>query len=92
MSRIQRGIYVLDILVGYGAKYYSYLYSRAVAHKIWSQCFSKDPLNREMGERYRQTMLAHGGGKEPSLLVENMLGKKLSTDDLVDSLISEVNR
>ncbi|XP_071839487.1 mitochondrial intermediate peptidase-like [Apostichopus japonicus] len=79
-------------LVGYGAKYYSYLYSRAVAHKIWSQCFREDPLNRDMGERYRHTMLAHGGGKEASLLVENMLGKKLSTDDLVESLISEVVR
>ncbi|KAJ8030990.1 Mitochondrial intermediate peptidase [Holothuria leucospilota] len=78
-------------LVGYGAKYYSYLYSRAVAHRIWTQCFFKDPLNREMGERYKETMLAHGGGKEPSLLVENMLGKQLTTDDLVDSLVNEVS-
>lgn len=25
---------------------------------------------RETGERYRQEMLAHGGGKEPMLMVE----------------------
>ncbi|KAK3561172.1 hypothetical protein QTP86_028370 [Hemibagrus guttatus] len=78
-------------LIGYGAKYYSYLMSRAVASMVWRQCFHKDPLNRETGERYRREMLAHGGGKEPMLMVEGMLQKRPSTEDFVDALVSDLD-
>ncbi|XP_038141771.1 mitochondrial intermediate peptidase-like [Cyprinodon tularosa] len=78
-------------LIGYGAKYYSYLMSRAVASIVWKQCFVQDPLNREMGDWYRREMLAHGGAKEPMLMVEGMLQRRPSMEDFVDALVSELN-
>ncbi|TNN01618.1 hypothetical protein fugu_011000 [Takifugu bimaculatus] len=77
-------------LIGYGAKYYSYLLSRAVASMVWKQCFLQDPLNRDMGERYRREMLAHGGAKEPMLMVEGMLQRRPTMEDFVDALVSEL--
>ncbi|XP_053312395.1 mitochondrial intermediate peptidase [Spea bombifrons] len=78
-------------LAGYGAKYYSYLMSRAVASMVWKQCFMKNPFDRVMGERYRREMLAHGGGKEPMLMVQGMLQKCPSVDDFVDALVSDLD-
>ncbi|KAM4796473.1 mitochondrial intermediate peptidase [Rhinophrynus dorsalis] len=78
-------------LAGYGAKYYSYLMSRAVASMVWKQCFMKNPFDRVMGERYRREMLAHGGGKEPMLMVQGMIQKSPSIDDFVDALVSDLD-
>ncbi|XP_069615224.1 mitochondrial intermediate peptidase [Ranitomeya imitator] len=78
-------------LAGYGAKYYSYLMSRAIASMVWKQCFMKNPFDRVMGERYRKEMLAHGGGKEPALMVEGMLQKCPSVEDYVDALVSDLD-
>nr|XP_032825301.1 mitochondrial intermediate peptidase isoform X1 [Petromyzon marinus] len=78
-------------LVGYGAKYYSYLLSRAVASMLWRQCFNRDPFDRAVGDRYRNEMLAHGGGKEPILMVEGMLQKRPTVDDFVDALVSDLD-
>uniref|UniRef100_A0A3Q2ZA83 Mitochondrial intermediate peptidase n=1 Tax=Hippocampus comes TaxID=109280 RepID=A0A3Q2ZA83_HIPCM len=77
-------------LIGYGAKYYSYLMSRAVASMVWKQCFIQDPLNRDMGERYRREMLTHGGAKEPMLMVEGMLQRRPTIEDFVEALVSEL--
>ncbi|KAF8710521.1 Intermediate peptidase, partial [Rhizoctonia solani] len=52
-------------LFGYGASYYSYLFDRAIASQVWKKVFARDPLNREMGERYKREVLRHGGSKDP---------------------------
>lgn len=65
-------------LFGYGATYYSYIFDRAIASRVWKKLFSKDPLNREMGERYKQEVLRFGGGEDPW----SMIGSLLSAPEL----------
>jgi mitochondrial intermediate peptidase len=65
-------------LFGYGATYYSYLFDRAIAARVWRQLFAHNPLNREMGERYKKEVLRHGGGEDPW----SMLGSLLGTPEL----------
>lgn len=77
-------------LVGYGAKYYSYLMSRAVASSIWQNMFSSDPTNRLQGNRYRKECLAHGGGKPPKNLIQDYLQVPLSPKSLASSLILDL--
>jgi intermediate peptidase len=77
-------------LVGYGAKYYAYLLSRAVAAWIWQTYFEADPLNSSSGEQYRQECLAHGGGKPARELVSDFLGREVSPANLANSLINEI--
>ena len=52
-------------LYGYGATYYSYLFDRAIASHVWRKVFSNEPLNRELGEKYKEQILRYGGGKDP---------------------------
>ncbi|TMW45359.1 hypothetical protein DOY81_009559 [Sarcophaga bullata] len=78
-------------LVGYGAKYYSYLISKTIASWIWQTYFEKNPFNREAGEKYRQEVLAHGGGVPSRQLVANFLKRDLTPQNLAHSLIHEID-
>jgi intermediate peptidase len=60
-------------LYGYGATYYSYLFDRAIASRVWSQVFEKHPLSREQGERYKNEVLSYGGGKDPWVMISRLL-------------------
>lgn len=60
-------------LFGYGATYYSYLFDRAIASRVWRNVFAHDPLKRETGEKYKQEVLRYGGGKDPWEMVSTLL-------------------
>lgn len=60
-------------LAHYAAGYYSYLYCNVFSANIWHKCFKQDPLNRQMGERYRREILQYGGGRNPHTMLSQML-------------------
>ena len=78
-------------LVGYGAKYYSYLVSKAVANSIWKNLFEANPLSSSSGQIYRQKVLSHGGGKPPKDIVESVLGKAIDAHYLANLLAESVH-
>jgi intermediate peptidase len=64
-------------LYGYGATYYSYLFDRAIAGKVWSTLFTDGPdgaLSREGGEVFKDKVLKWGGGKNPWEMVGDVIG------------------
>lgn len=78
-------------MVGYGAKYYSYLISRAIASWIWQTYFKDDPFSRSAGEKYRRECLSHGGGVPSRQLVANFLKRDVTPENLSQSLITEID-
>lgn len=74
-------------LVGYGAKYYSYLVSRAVASAIWSKLFASDPLSRSAGQVYRREVLAPGGGRPAQKIAEDVLACPVDADFIAKSVV-----
>ena len=55
-------------LVEYGGTYYSYLFDRVIAGKIWRQVFKGGQngggIDRESGEKFRNEVLKWGGGRD----------------------------
>jgi intermediate peptidase len=61
-------------LYGYGATYYSYLFDRAIAGKVFSTLFAADPLSRDKGTELRTKLLKWGGGRDPWEMVGDVVG------------------
>ena len=64
-------------LVEYGGTYYSYLFDRAIAGKLWREVFraGKDGggIDREAGERYKEEVLKWGGSRSGWACVSGVL-------------------
>ncbi|MCJ1338661.1 Mitochondrial intermediate peptidase [Bachmanniomyces sp. S44760] len=65
-------------LVGYGGSYYSYLFDRAIAGRVWSGVFNAGreggAVSREAGEKYKNEVLKWGGSRGPWRCVAGVLG------------------
>ena len=65
-------------LVEYGGSYYSYLFARAIASKVWKDVFhqgkGQGAISRENGERFQREVLRWGGGRDPWECVAGVVG------------------
>ncbi|XP_059050987.1 mitochondrial intermediate peptidase [Achroia grisella] len=78
-------------LIGYGAKYYSYLISRALAWSIWKRHFEGEPLSRAAGDQLRAGVLCHGGAQAPQVLLRDYLDTDVTPDILANALAEELD-
>jgi len=60
-------------LAGYGGTYYSYIFDKAIADRIWEKTFSHAPLSRDAGENFKRHLLSHGGSRDPWLCLADVL-------------------
>jgi intermediate peptidase len=61
-------------LFGYGSNYYSYLFDRTLARRVWESSFKANPLDREKGQAFRDGLLKWGGARDPWQCVADVLG------------------
>lgn len=73
---------------GYAAGYYGYLWSETIANDLLS-AFEKDIMNRETGRRFRDLILARGGEVPAQKLVEEFLGRPVSSEAFIRELRGE---
>jgi len=56
-------------LAGYGSTYYSYLFDRVLAQRVWNVVFASGQngaaLGRENGEQLKENLLKWGGSRDP---------------------------
>ena len=62
-------------LTGYSAVYYTYMWSLVIAKDLFTPFASKGMFDRDTANRYRERVLAMGGGKPAADLVADFLGR-----------------
>ncbi|EMR09436.1 hypothetical protein PNEG_02377 [Pneumocystis murina B123] len=73
-------------LFGYGATYYSYLFDRAIAAKVWKDIFAKNPTSRIAGEKYYKEVLKWGGSRNPWECLASLLNDETLANGGLDAV------
>ncbi len=74
------------LMSGYGAGYYSYLWSLVFAEDIYSAFKAEGPLNPAVGARYRRDILETGSERTEEESLKAFLGREPSEDAFMRSL------
>jgi intermediate peptidase len=73
-------------LTSYASGYYNYLWCTVWASKLWHSSFAHNPLDRKMGMRYRNLVLAQGNAVEARKILSDFLGQ-CDVSDISDSWV-----
>ncbi len=73
-------------LSGYGAKYYSYLWSKVFALDVFNYIKQYGLRNQVIGKRYAQEILGQGGSVNPDILLHEFLGRDVQPDAFFQAL------
>lgn len=73
-------------LLGYGARYYGYLWSDVFAQDVFAEIQKHGLLNPGIGARYVHAILSKGGSKDPYDLLRAFLGREPRPDAFFASL------
>ena len=63
-------------LIGYGAKYYGYMWAKVFALDIFYQVKKHGLLNSQIGKKLVDLILSKGGSVKPDILLKNFLGRE----------------
>ncbi|CAI4219547.1 unnamed protein product [Parascedosporium putredinis] len=67
------------IFRAYDAGYFAYAMARTIAMDLFVTFFAKDPMDAEVGARYRRDFLQRGAGRPEAEILRGFLGRKPST-------------
>lgn len=67
-------------LMGYGAKYYSYMWSKVFAMDMFEQVKKAGLMDASMGQKLIREVIGKGGSKDPNDLIKAFLGREPSQE------------
>ncbi len=69
---------------GYDAGYYGYMRSETDAKDLFYTLFKADPLSKERGAQYRQTILEAGSSVDAGVMLQTILGRTPNIDAFLE--------
>ncbi len=78
--------YSFGHLMGYGAKYYGYLWSRVIAADLFEEIKKEGLLSPEAGKKYAECILVPGGSRDPNDMLYSYLGRAPRQDAFLKRL------
>ena len=73
-------------LANYGAHYYGYVWSKALAAAMFQYIQTHGIMNPQVGKKLRHNILRHGGAVDPNILIKKFLSQSIDENILLKNL------